>query len=319
MKSMNFLPAGLTSFLIFSLCCIISGCSERNQEGELKNDLAAHNLRGEVKSLTEILRTVEIRAGEIKRGEMSHMETYKFNSKGNIVESRLFGRDGSLKGSSTYKYDDNGRLIEKTELEYSGRLEYNEKYTYDKNGFLTEKNTFRPPDNQWNIGVYYDEKGNLRKESYHRLVKSEKMKFTYTNDLKGNRIEERSSGEDGSQFWRRLNKFDDKGNIIETSLFNSNDSLLYNEYYKYDENGNIIQYNQDNSIPEMKQMRRYKYDEHGDIIEITYSYGQDSSIEKYIYEKFDKTGNWHKKSYDYSSEKGAFNHSIITERKIEYY
>jgi hypothetical protein len=87
---------------------------------------------------------------------------YKYDAKGNQLESSDYDSDGNLIDRYNYKYDANGNEVENSSYDSNGRLE--NKYTtkYDANGNIVERNEYDSDGNIVSKSTHkYDSKGNL--------------------------------------------------------------------------------------------------------------------------------------------------------------
>ena len=67
-------------------------------------------------------------------GELMTKSLYKYDDKGNEIESAFYGADGTLIEESLYKYDDKGNKIESASYYADGKLSYKWLYKYDDRG-----------------------------------------------------------------------------------------------------------------------------------------------------------------------------------------
>jgi hypothetical protein len=345
MKSIFSVSGGMVLFLLISFCFIFS-CTGEKEVRRGTNDAAKLELKGQVRLLTETIFKTENNSGEIQKGGMLSKKIIMFNKSGNLLDEQNFGPDGRLDWKVSFAYDDKGNLISRTTFDKTSDLLRKEVYRYDMKGnvisvaslgregdleneitFLydargneVERNSFTTGVSQWNISLYYDAKGNLKKDSYTRLIQSQRTRVLSQYDEKGNKIIEEYFNSDGRLFTRNRNKFDEKGNLIRTDVYNSDDSLVYMSVYEYNDNGRLVGRKNGSSSENLETRQSIRYDEENNIIEETYSYGLRESRSNFRYDRIDRHGNWLTRTRIESSVKtGKENLEVITERVIDYY
>ncbi|MCD8408896.1 hypothetical protein [Tenacibaculum finnmarkense] len=123
---------------------LLTAFSCNNQKKE-KTDLTKENLKGKVKSYTEISYKAIERFGTIEKGERLKSIQIKYNNKGNKIETSYYSLDGSLSSKHIYKYDNKGNKIEMSSSNSFGKKsKYIYKYdNFDKKGNWTKKITFK--------------------------------------------------------------------------------------------------------------------------------------------------------------------------------
>ena len=78
------------------------------------------------------------------------------------------------------------------------------------------------------------------KQQGRRLVK-DKLKSSYSYDINGNKIEQKTYTEEGKLCSRNIYKYDDNGNMTEECDYDSTANLEYKETLTYDSKGNLIE------------------------------------------------------------------------------
>jgi hypothetical protein len=207
--------------LLFTLVttCFISFSFTGEKGNKIKNDLSELNLKGKVKTLTEIEYKVSPNTGKIKEGDMLYKYIYSFNENGNLIETNSYDPDGNLDGKYTYSYDNiKGNKTEMT--------------SYNPDGSSDERCAYK-----------YDSKGNLIQEIWYYPDGSISKKYNYKYDDKGNEIAMNRYDFHDSLICKDSYKYNDKGEKIEWNHFNlsppTDGTLSKKVIFKYDEKENI--------------------------------------------------------------------------------
>lgn len=228
-----------------------------------KTDWKKLNIKGKVKSISEISYLAIDKFGKIKKGNRApnplwEKTDYIFDTNGYLLELIQSDSSKSYYYSESYKYDIWENLIETS---ISGGSKYY--YKYDNKGNKIELNTYLPNGQHESKHIYkYDEKDNMIEETlYYQESQPENTLYKY--DEKNNLIainHYRSNGncysevsykyEDNNKIkaiwdnsYYSIYQYDDKGNLIVENSLNSDDKPLYGKTtyeYEYDRNGNWI-------------------------------------------------------------------------------
>ena len=183
-----------------------------------KNGWETDNLRGKVKSYTQSSYDSAERFGEIQEiqkidGSLFNKETYKYDTKGNLIEDNSYYSDSSLNCKWTYKYDDKDNRIEANG--YSANGSFNEKYINK-----------------------YDDKDNRIEAIWYKSDGKLEFKYIMKYDYKSNLIEKNGYNADGSLEYKRIFKyeFDEKGNWIKKISFKNQipENIKEREYEYYE-------------------------------------------------------------------------------------
>jgi len=279
--------------LVLVLVILFSINSSFSQKKE--NDWKKGNLKGKVKSYTDLSYTVE--DGTLKKvkknnGGEAYKGVYQYDNKGNLTELIYFDENEKIILKKTCKYNEKGNIIESIYFDP-----------------LTSTNTTE---------LYkYDDKENMIESISSSSNNSHTDKTIYTYNKEGNMIGIAvNSNENGSFEYRLAYEYDEKGNIIESAQYNDNESMSNKYFYKRNPQGIIFKIKRYlfNESIEYKTIA-YKYDENGNIIEhATYD------AEENLKNKFSNTynyaekGNWTKKT---KIENGV--QISVTKREYEYY
>ncbi len=230
--------------LLLSLLVGFASCEKNSCKNNKKTDWEKDNLKGKVKSYTNIAYEAIEKNGKVQKGKRREDELdnflVKYGNKGNIVERNYYYYDGSLSWKYTYKYDSKVNRIEENWCNFAGKLYYKYTFKYDSRGNEIEKNE-------------YDSDGSLS------------SKFTYKYDSKGNEIEKNTYNSDGKLIRKYTYKYGSKGNKIECNIYTSDGSLIGEETYKYDSKGNEIECKGYDLYQKYtyKNKYEYEYDKHG--------------------------------------------------------
>ena len=272
--------------LLFFLLVAFAGCltaypqkkEAPERQGWPSNELGP--LYGDVESVTITDCNLSDKFGVIVKGEMKQKLVSKLNLKGDVVELRIYRRDGSLRWNDLYKYDSQGNMIEKDNSD--GKY----LYKYDSQGNIIEGAEYKGDGSLSGKRLYkYDSQGNMIEEACYNSDGSLDHKYLYKYDLQGNMIEKATYYSDGKLGNKETWKYDSQGNKIEEAEYNSNGSLRGKTLYKYDSQGNMIE------IDNSDRKYLYKYDSQGNIIEEAEYKGDGSLSGKRLY-KYDSQSNW---------------------------
>ncbi len=330
-------------FLVISSVIFMYSCSEKHEHA--KNDLALMELKGRVRTLTEITYNGVDHLGKIQKGEMQSKRTYSFNEDGNIVEDGYFDSYLNLWNKSTFKYDDKGRLVERNRLNNDGEPMFKTSCIYDEKGRISErigmnylvrsqeKEIFKYDDDRNEVemefrsfggvapAVYYlDEVQAKTRREDSRKISNRYRKEIYSYDEMGNKTEEKHYTADGSLTTRSLYKFNGSGHLTETDVFDSEDTLIWKIISKYDLSGNEIERKSGDSDLNLEMVKSCKYDKMGFLIEEVFKYGNRISKSVNDYGRFDEKGNWTIRTRSYILDKtDKENVKNYNEREFEYY
>lgn len=311
--------------------------------GQTKNDLQKLNLRGKVKSMTEIeFNTIEKDAkfntiGELDEYRREEKGITIFDEKGNEIEKNLYSYnlkrfdfvsksdyDGEGKKITWKSYDNYG------DFKYGDHFRYITKYSYDVKGNQIEEKKCKRYYNNNNPCIaerfYFDVDGNKiegnKREGF--VVLTDLLKNDY--DEKGNKIEEKKFNTNGKLASVTKYDYDTRRNLIEEKSYYDDGIRDYMKKYVYDERNNLIEsklyYRDEKLIEVIKSV----YDEKGNIIglksnSIYWANKYQNAVEnadgymlEYKFEyKFDENGNW------IAQIKRGILWTEYRERYIEYY
>jgi len=212
------------------------------------NDWQEMNLKGRVKSLTEIrYRIVKISGKSQKtykgkqiivfneNGRLSQKidfdddprdsrvydrKLYVYNREERLIEIRGYGADSTLRTNCLFRYDNNGNVIEEDMSGPDKRLDARYSFLYDKSGKKIEMNRF-----------------NMKTGGNHDL------KERYAYDLLGNITEKSTEHADGNFGSRYKYTYDAMDRIVEKNgfdFYSDGNNYEYKIKYRYDSQGNLI-------------------------------------------------------------------------------
>lgn len=244
--------------------------------------------------------------------------TYKYNSKGYLIESIDYDRNDKILTKGTYKYNYKNLVEAKNfyrqeSLEVLGDNLFTTIYKY-RNDKLIEKGTYRSDSILEGYGKYlykYDSNNKLI-ERKHCDAKGDCWRSEYVYSSK--RVKEKKYNLDGSYSGMNVSIFNRNGNLIKESFYNSENKIDFIEIYKYDKDDNLIEEGRKSKYEDHHNWK-YIYDDKGNEVKY-YRYNINSDITfKIIYKyEFDNNDNWIKKtSYETDLPKN------ITIREIEYF
>jgi len=261
----------------------------------MTNDWQEMNLKGKVKSLTEIHYRIVKKSGQSQKtykgkqtllfnenGRLSQKidfdddprisqvydrNLYLYNREERLVEIRGYGADSTLRMNCLFKYDNNGNVIEEDISGPDKRLDARYTFLYDKSGKKIEMNRF-----------------NMKTGGNHDL------KEWYAYDLLGNLTEKNTEHATGNFGSRYKYTYDSMDRIVEKNGFD-----FYSDGHNYEYKIN------------------YRYDSQGNLISETEKSKGISGTTKTLI-SLDRQNNWIERTTT-DTDKTVF----ITERKIEYF
>lgn len=261
--------------------------------------------------------------------------TYRYDSKGNVLESTSDYGDGYVR-KTTYSYDAAGNLTrehyENTDPEYP--RSYTNTYVYDAKGNLVkETNEEKSPKYQesYTTTYTYDAAGNVLSEETvdNLLPKSAPEKTVYTYDAQGRLISEKEIGSYGSEY-ETLYEYDAAGNLVkETEKSWYSDTVTT---YTYDAAGNLLssyeddgdgsydkyEYTYDAAGRVLTEYNEYSfYDGDVNIDKCTYTYDRDGNILSEIDEWTDEAGTTRYEEYYTYDDRGNVTSSRVVDDGAE--
>lgn len=164
---------------------------------------------------------------------------------------------------------------------------------FDKNDNVLEDMDYWGPSSTFGGGgIYKYDKENKKIEEYHLDIHNKiysKYKYEYSNNI----ATQFQISENNTKIKRRTNYYDIHNNLIRETTYHNDGKIMSDFYFKYDSNNNQIELS--GNLDNKKVQTNYKlYDSLSNLIEQKSidTNGVILSVEKFIYEKFDKNGNW---------------------------
>lgn len=227
--------------------------------------------------------------------------------KNSLIEDNLLGKVSAI---TVKRYSAQEKFGEILKGNYDGKSVYR----YNKNGEKTEYNSYKSDDSLKDTEIYKFE-GNGRAtelETYYLGILDKTFKLKYNE--KGNITEKNEYKSDGSLSSKEIYKFEGNGEATERNIYRSDGSLFTRHIYRYDEKGRKIEQH-GGRVPEDSDSSiiTWVYDENGDILSTSLLWGTLQNKTTFLYNEYDKTGNWIKRTADYGNE------TYIEDREIEYY
>jgi hypothetical protein len=164
---------------------------------------------------------------------------------------------------------------------------------FDTNNNLLEEMDYWGSSSTFGGGILYKYDQSNRKIE-EQLLGIDKIVITkYQYEYSDNKAIQYEIYADNSKFKRKTNYFDSKNNLIRETALDNIGIVMYDYYYKYDTNN--LEIESSGLLNSKKSQTNYKiYDSLSNLIEQKSidSNGIVLSVEKFIYEKFDKDRNW---------------------------
>ncbi len=212
MRALRFLVSVITLFSIHT--CFAQ---------QPKNDWEKENLKGRVKTLTE-MRTYDVDSVR-EKSWLNKPILHIFNEAGNIVLSKRYTLVENSIDSTVYFYDSKNRLSRKLTYGKKRWLRDSINYSYFEDGSKIDHRHFYMNMHYESKSVFtYDSKSNIVHEVTHHI----------DSFINGKKIEDKDE--------IITNQYNKKGWLIKT-IKAKKDSLPYNvSCYKYDKEGNKVEY-----------------------------------------------------------------------------
>ena len=147
---------------------------------------------------------------------------YKYDIKGNKIESGYYNKGDTLLHRYISKFDDKGRELEATNYDASGTEELKFVYTNDKNGDILETKCYDKNGYYESINYKYDKNRNRIETEILQTDSFKKGAYHYSAD------------------WvKQIVKHDKFRNEIEVVKYNENNGVVNKYNYKFDSKGNL--------------------------------------------------------------------------------
>jgi hypothetical protein len=212
-----------------------------------KNDWERENLKGRVKTLTE-MRTFD--TDTTRKSRLNKPVVYEFNPYGNFVSLKRYTVDKNMADSTVYFYDSNYRLSQKLTYGKKRWLRDSVNYSYFEDGSKVEYfHSYMNSPAEGTSMHTYDSNGNLIRRVFRHID---------TTNTKGN---------DDVAI---VNQYDKNGWLIKT-IESRKGSVVFNvTTYRYDKDGNKKESFQYDNEKSKKPYWSYKYNKVGLFTEFMY-------------------------------------------------
>jgi YD repeat-containing protein len=306
----------LLQSVLFSLSCLAQA------EVKIKNDLAAFNMNGNVRSVTQnYFQVLQTDAGKDSVGQQWETTDRNFvinyNDKGFIAWANYYKTGSTLDYRYVYKYDAGGNRIEETWFDSDNALDYRLTRKFSNKGFMVELKKYTDTTGECDEKTVYevDPTGHPTKSTLYDGSDVLINTTTYVYDQYGHKTEEDMLNTKGKLMEKILFVFDTKGNESEEDAYNGDGSLKTKKKFHYGYMGNIAdQENYDNN-GKLVEKFAYLYNDQGN--ETGYTNTDRSGIILYQYTytyEYDDKGNWIKKT-ELTNGKAEY----MCTREIKYY
>lgn len=291
--------------LSLALMCMLCSCNKEPSEGIL-NDINRYNLKGKVKSITEINYTL---TGK-------YLTRILFNEEGFITEQSSYNPDGSLIRKWVNSYDNDNLKLSRHCYVGKDSLSYILRYYYNRQGKLIWTKLYDP--NEYLVSQYsteYDDSLNVIRETFLGEDASYQHLVVHTYNDQNKVKEEIYIDSVRNRTWKQIYQYNDRSQVKEIILKSPDDSLIKTTRYTYLTNNKVDKAYHYNAKMELESVTDYAYDKMENIIEILeHSHDNATHQDKTYQYSYDKQGNWTFLSESVNHQPG----NVIT-RKIEYY
>lgn len=296
---------------------------QSEQERIAKNDITVkteweHSVKNGKVSLngTKVSETTYDDAGRIKAkvsfrydGSVSSKVTYKYNSKGNVIEHLRFdGRKNQYTLKRYIEYDGYDRISKEHGINGPGQ-EFKNEYDYDKHGNLVKITYYSGDrlieirkikhDNHSREILVYNPNGQLTK----RIVKKtdnddnviEEIQYTSSNQIKKRfvyKYDDRGNQILAEKYYSEIltlrvsSIYDNDNNLVEVIHQTPDQSTFTNNFYKYDTGGKLLEEKWYSASKNDYSSKKYTYNSSGNVVKAKCYYAQFGSeyVYKYQYE-----------------------------------
>lgn len=291
----------LTTLLMSFLC----SC-HKEQPKDINNDVKQYNLKGNVKSITEINYSV---AGKF-------ITFILFNEEGFISEQASFNPDGTLIRKWVNTYDRGNFKLARHCYVGNDSLSYILRYYYNSQGKLACTKLFDP--NEYLVSQYsteYDDSMNVARETFLGEDATYKHLVIHVYDDQNKIKEDIFIDSVRNQTWKQAYQYNNLSQVKEIVLKSPDDSLIKTTRYTYLSNNKVDKATHYNSKEELVSTTDYTYDRMDNIVEIIEFSPDNNSRQNKTYQySYDEQGNWTLLSESVNHQPG----NVIT-RQIEYY
>lgn len=297
----------LRSSLLLPILIVAMLCAcQMSPEVTTRSDLDLRNLKGNVKTITEINYTVN---GKYKT-------TILFNEQGFITEQATYNPDGSLIRKWVNEYDDQNRQLTRHCYVLDDSLSYILRYHYNNHGKLASTQLQAPdgtPIRKYT--THYDDRQNVIKETALAEDATFKYLVLHKYNAQNKVAEEVYIDSMRNNTYKQIYKYNNELLIDEISLKSPDDSLIKKTRYTYLADKKLDKAYNYNTRGELVSVKSYTYDELSNVVEVMEIFSEDKTHRNQTFQySYDQQGNWTFLSESVNHEPG----NIIT-RDIEYY
>lgn len=261
---------------------------------------ASDGLTGPVKEVRHETSESSQGGGAARRGRSD-----SYDAKGNKIEERLFGPDGSIAQRLVYTFDARGRATGFEE--YSAGVDTPRKHVYvlNEKGERVEYKIVQPDGKAGEKRLYvYDARGRLAEERLHEHKGQLLSRNVHAYDDAGRPVTQTRYDADGSVSSVAKVTYDAQGRPVERTRHEGG-VMMYRVVYRYDSRGRLVEQETVGSVldadvpaaeahPPGRVSYAYKG---GKQPEEATRYGPDGAARERIVFKYDSRGNWVSKTY----------------------
>jgi hypothetical protein len=294
-------PLLLAILLLF----VLFSCKKEQPTG-ITNDYQQYNLKGKVKSISEINYSVNGKYHTI----------IQFNEQGFITEQASYNPDGSLIRKWVNNYNSDNLKVSRYCYVNHDSLSYILRFYYNRQGKVIWTKLF--DSKEYLVSQYetkYDDSLNVIKETFlgedaiyqHLVIHTYNEQKKIKEDLYVDSVRD--------HVWKQLYLYNDRMQVEEIILKTPDDSMINKNTYTYLSNNKVDKVYHYNANMELQSITDYTYDSMDNIIEILELTPDNTTIQNKSYEyHYDQNGNW-----TFLSETEHHKNGNIITRKIEYY
>lgn len=287
------------------LLCVLFSC-KKDQKQDIINDYQQYNLKGKVKSISEINYSVNGK----------YRTVILFNEQGFITEQASYNPDGSLIRKWVNEYNDDHLKLTRHCYVGHDSLSYILRYYYNRQDKLILTKLFDSKD--FLVSQYatqYDDSLNVIKETFlgEDAIYQHLVVHTYNDQ---NKIKEDLFVDSvRNHAWKQRYQYNDHLQVEEIVLESPDDSMISKTRYTYLSNNKVDKVYRYNAKNELESITDYGYDSMNNIVEILELTPDNTTRQSKTYQyNYDQNGNW-----TFLAETENHKNGNIITRKIEYY
>lgn len=299
---MRFRSSLLLAMLMLAILCSCQKTPERKP----KSDLEVLNLRGNVKTVTEINYTIN---GKYKT-------ILFFSEEGFITEQASYNPDGSLIRKWINEYDDQNRQLSRHCYVLEDSLSYILRYRYNDHGKLASTHLHSTDGTLiTRYTTHYDGRQNVIKEASLAEDATFKHMVLHKYDDQNKIVEEIYIDSLRNNTYKQIYEYNRESLISEISLKSPQDSLIKKTRYTYLADKKLDKAYNYNTRGELISVKSYTYDQLSNVVEVMEIFSEDKTHRNQTFQySYDHQGNWTFLSESINHDPG----NILT-RDIAYY